>query len=219
MRRISLFFVVALVAGLGPFAVAAYAHPTVRCTGTLASAHIPGNVVVPSGATCVLDGVYIGGNVTAQPSTHLTIGDGSIIKGNVTSVDGGGEVAQPAVTICDSKIEGNVKITDAYNAVIVGGRQSCAGNFIGGNVTLTGNTGGVYLENNGPLAQSANCRIETELGIRCRIGGNVVVSANNLAEVAYDKIYGDLSCRDNGSITERYNVVLGIRRGQCVTAP
>jgi hypothetical protein len=172
-------------------------------------------VVVPSGYTCALGAANVGGNVTVEPGGRLHI-SGSIVGGNVTSTNAGTNTAPSpfspfSVLICNSKIGGNVTITGSASKVTVGG-QNCAGNLVGGNVVLTGNRV-VALIGNSPNSQGRSC----SLNVRCRIGGNVTVSNNKFAHVTFNKIDGDLTCRDNVcGIEEHDNVVGGVRRGQCV---
>jgi hypothetical protein len=215
MRRIGWFLAIAVTAGLGPFALTAHAAPTVTCTSTLSSPpSIPGNVVVPAGETCFLKDATVGGNVTVQPGGRLSILR-SVIQGNVTSTNAGTDTTDVpfSVFICNSKVVGNVTITGSASDVVVGGGPGCAGNSIGGDVVLTGNRF-VQLDYNSPNLQGRHC----SLTVPCRIGGNVTVSNNKRAEIIYNKIYGDLTCRDNVcGLDERGNTVLGVRRGDCVS--
>jgi hypothetical protein len=162
------------------------------------------------------------GNVTVQPGGSLTVGQ-SIIGGNVTSTDAGDGPGSYSVVICGSRVDGNVTITGSVGQVVVGG-PLCGGNQIGGNVTLTGNHANVYLDYNAQPPLTQNCgrgggqaSASQVPNLKCGIGGNVTVSNNKRPEVTFNKIYGNLTCRDNVcGIVEHDNIVLGVRRGQCV---
>jgi hypothetical protein len=219
MRRFSLFLVIGLTAALGPFAVTAHAAPKVTCTTDLSSPpNYPGNVVVPSGETCNLQSAKVGGNVTVQPGGRLISGAATVIGGSVTSTNAGTDNRDVlgtgafdfSVVICNSTIKGNVSISGSASSVLVGG-PGCGGNAIAGDVSLVGNKSrNNHLSSNDPT-------YDCNLGTTCRIGGNATVNGNKFFVIQHNKIYGDLTCRDNVcGLSERYNIVLGVRRGQCV---
>jgi len=102
------------------------------CNGTL-SGVIAGNVVVHSGADCMIDAATISGNVTA----HLhdsTVGGNFQVSGLLEGLD-----------VMDSVINGNVQIG---NSTFGADPFTIMGNTVGGNLTFSNNTGPSDIESN-----------------------------------------------------------------------
>jgi hypothetical protein len=184
----------------------------------------PGNVVVPSGATCNLQGATIGGNVIVQPGGRLIIGGGTTVKGYVTSGGAGTDTANPfgtgpeafSVIICNSTIGGPVSVSNAASQVLIGGTSStgggCGGNNIAGNVSVSNNQSLVTVSENG-----GTCRAP---GGTCKIGGSLFASNNvGPTKIFNNVIAGALACSNNapGAITGGGNTTGGSKTGQCST--
>jgi hypothetical protein len=221
MRRGILFVALTLVTVGGPLATSASAATT--CTDTIyGPTPIKNSVTVPSGSTCNLQGIKVGGSVTVKPGGRLVIGGTSQVGGAVTAKDAGSDTSTDpigngqtfSVVICNTKIGGDVRITGSIDRVVVGGGP-CGGNAIGGNVRLSDNTGGVELIGNAPQADAGSCQIEDArppvgfgLDTKCRIQGSVTVKDNSgttnppysgpeSAAVGYNRIGGNLACSNN----------------------
>lgn len=83
-----------------------------RCDGEAAGASIPGDLVVPAGASCELANTAIQGSVTVRKGANLALVDASTIGGNLTvAADGFAEVV-------DSSVGGSVTGRDPYSIIL-----------------------------------------------------------------------------------------------------
>ena len=145
MKRLLL---TAILVATGLLATAPLAQAEVTtCTGLLTGS-VTGDVVVPTGATCTLEGAEVSGDVTVEPNGRL---DGwGTITGSV-SIGAGG-----ALHLMDSLIGGDVvcracrALTMSFMYGVGGdirvtgmtdGYLSWDGVRAGGNIRVTGNTG------------------------------------------------------------------------------
>ncbi|WP_135229757.1 hypothetical protein [Deinococcus fonticola] len=97
---------------------------TLTCKGTLTSRNIAANILVPAGATCLLNDVMITGNVQVQSGASLTVRNanvqgfvsgragfrhldvqGSIVQGEVRAEEGG------SFNLNDSQVTGHVRVS------------------------------------------------------------------------------------------------------------
>ncbi len=96
------------VLGVMLFSAVSFAEDT-RCMGTLRGAH--DNVIVPSGATCVLENARLNGSVYVQRSGAVIISGRTFVNGNVISEDGGRFVRIVGQSV---RVGGNVQIKYNY---------------------------------------------------------------------------------------------------------
>src|SRR5580693_4385000 len=76
------------IAALAMFGIVLAVGPGARaqntsCSTTMTSGVVHGNLVVPTGATCTLNGVTVEGNVSVGASATLNVTTGSKIGGNI----------------------------------------------------------------------------------------------------------------------------------------
>lgn len=133
------------------------------CTGTLTNPELD-NVRVPDGATCVISGGYLNGNIVVGNRARLTTSNLSV-NGNVqaegfslvrldpgTRVGGSVQLKQGGtVRLTSIDVDSDVQL-DANR-----GRITAARNRIDGNMQIVGNSGGVVLNRN-RIAQSLQCK-------------------------------------------------------------
>ncbi len=183
----------------------------------------PGRVIVPSGATCNLQGATVGGSVLVQPGGSLIIGGGSTIKGGVSSSSAGTGNGDPfgtgaenfSVIICNSTISGALSVSNSASQVLIGGTSStgggCGGNNIAGSVTVSSNQGIVSVSDNG-----GSCAAP---GGTCGIGGNLSATSNvGPTKIFNNVIAAGLACSNNTPpITGSGNTTGGSKSGQCST--
>lgn len=169
MRRITsrIALLATLIAALGLGASPARAQQ-VTCIGYVDEVSV-GNVVVPEGETCVLDGTDVRGNVTverdatleaqaariagnlqADGAERVQIANGSQVRGNIQIRRGW------AISVIDSRIGGNLQLDRNRGDLRVGR------NAVGGNLQALGNHGGLAITRN-------------------RIGGNLQCEGNRPA--------------------------------------
>ncbi|MDE3722739.1 hypothetical protein PWG71_15230 [Nocardiopsis sp. N85] len=131
------------------------------------------NINAETGAVYV-EGSRIGGAVKGTGVEYLDVYD-SVVRGALTvsgSTSGG--------ILCDSEVLGAASYTDGAGPVAIGaGEQEgfCSSiNYIDGKLTVTGITGGVYIDNNiigGDLAASGNSPT-AQIGDANRVRGDIL---------------------------------------------
>lgn len=127
----------------------------VTCNGLRIGPVALDTVIVPAGASCVLEGtsmigsllvgqgasvsatgVLVNGNLQAEGATMTTLGGSSRIGGSVQIKDGQSASITGAIIVGDLQVES------------MSGPVSASGNRLGGNIQATGNRGGVVLLSN-----------------------------------------------------------------------
>ncbi|MDP9117783.1 MAG: Ig-like domain-containing protein, partial [Actinomycetota bacterium] len=108
---------------------------TVTCTATITGLH-SGSLVLGAGATC-LSGATVTGSIVVPRGALLDI-ENSTVTGAVIATGSGD------IRICGTAIGASVTIQNAIGFVVVGDLpDGCAPNHIAGSLTLRNNTGGV----------------------------------------------------------------------------
>lgn len=101
-------------------AAAADSDLVTRCSGTAGAVTVPGDLVVPTGASCVLDGTTVGGDVRIAAGASL-ITTGATFDGEV-------RLAEDAyLDAVDTSIAGRVVNRDGYGVYLEGGS---AGSYV-----------------------------------------------------------------------------------------
>jgi hypothetical protein len=112
-------------------------------TGVLAKSpcitgHHAGPLVIVSGdSECLGPGAHQSGPLTVESGAHF-FANGAFISGGVTAT------SPAAVSICDTRIAGDLTVSGATAPVLVGepATGDCPGNRIDGDVSITGDTAG-----------------------------------------------------------------------------
>jgi hypothetical protein len=134
MNKILVFVLLAVAAA----PVFAATTTTTNCTGTITSQAIAGNMDVPAGATCRLEGVEVVGNVTVEGILNSF---SSKFDKNVT-VTGAGQI---------SLSNGETWMPILGNLTIAGSSGNSGiycpnhGNVVQGNISVIGNSGSFYI--------------------------------------------------------------------------
>lgn len=100
----------ALIATFG-VALPASADLVTRCIGEGGAVTVPGDLVVPAGESCTLDGTIVQGNVRVAPGADL-VGTGVTFEGNV-NVQG-----DAYLDLTDSTVAGNVANREGYGVYL-----------------------------------------------------------------------------------------------------
>ena len=171
-----------------------------------------GNVTVSSGLVCIINATVMGnvqqaggqlrivgsivvGNVQINGDGQFTIGPGAII-GNDLQIQNlpGGSVENQ---ICDATVRGNLQFQNNGTAVEIGSASpSCAGNIIGGNLEVQGNTGRTAIFND-------------------IVVGNLQDQNNTAATQVFDNfVEQSLQCQNNTAISGGANAAKQ-KQGQC----
>ena len=165
----------------------------VTCTKTITGTHV-GSLLVGPGSVCILDAT-IGGSVQARPGSAVYVAR-STIDGSV------------------SEDKGSVLITRTNGSVLIGdggdnGAFGCAGNTIGGTLSISKTTGSAEA--------SAN-----------RVGGSISLSdttstgvpPENVPQLEGNRITSGLACLRNAPAPVnggQPNTAGGVKSGQCKT--
>jgi hypothetical protein len=183
-----------------------------NCNGTYI-ANFTGNVNVTKGQTCILVGGHITGNIT-QTGGSLSISS-SQISGNL-QVNGGGSFSiGPSTTIggnlqiqnlpggtapsqvCGATVNNDLTFQSSAAAVMIGSTSpACAGNTIGGNLTIQSNTAATTVDGN-------------------TVKGNLTDQSNTAPTQVFTNAVGNnLTCQNNSSISRGGNTAKS-KQGQC----
>ena len=153
MKRLAVVVAIGFIAALG-LATPAYAD-SCTCTGTIGAISIDGDVNVPQGATCRLNGTRIDGNVKVNNNARLFAND--VYVGGSVQSDGQRrtEVTAGSRVIGDVQIEqgrsGLVQRSAVNGTISIKqntGPQVIARNTVDSDVQVFTNTGGVRISNN-----------------------------------------------------------------------
>jgi len=158
--------------------------PTLTCTGVV-SGGTWGNVVVPDGAECSLNGVTVQGSVKVGIGSDLYVSGGSV-HGNLSA--SGSDDVETGNTLGPSHIYGNVTIDSSYFVYFdstIDGNASFTGNFL---VVLTSPT---------------------------HVGGNVSITDNDIVNIYSLFVGGNLGCSGNSILSPLNATVTGHRSGDC----
>ena len=196
---------------------------SIQCTGFMIGT-LDGDIVVPEGATCVLDIVSVSGNVTVQSGGSLQIDATSLnstIRGNIKGHGCYAISIGSASPFGRIVIGGDVTISDCIGPVA----GSCRGDssvggpaaiLIGGNLKCTDNAGGCTVRActvAGDFQCSGNsfaCSATFNT-----VGGNATLNDNGGIDAIVNAIGGNLKCNGNGSVVGIANIVAGTKSGQC----
>lgn len=208
MRTRSILATVALGVGLvGVAAPASQAAFTTRCVGEGGAVTIPGDLVVPAGRSCVLDGTVIKGNVRVQADADLIITngrvDGSVTVNNnayfdaATTKVGGAVNARESFgnLLDDTGIAGSLTTTNTTDDVgFVIATDTTVGErvrAVGGSLDLTSSTVGAQVQGIGAEY--------TDL-VDTVVEGALRVDDNTLGSVVCDsEVYGRASLSGNST--------------------
>jgi hypothetical protein len=212
------------------------------CTTPLPVAGSPyGNLIVPAGESCVLDGVRVNGNVTVFGNLYVNAGaTDTTIRGNINTRDGC--FAVRLVTLPGSGsgrviVGGGVNIEHCFGGSIGNPLadipppspvcdaplaadciQSGPRVLIGNNLKCSNNSANCFVGDavvGGNVELSGN--VQGATAIASLIGGNMTVNNNGFAPSLFENgVGGDLKCAGNvGGVTGGLNTVAGLQQGQC----
>ena len=192
---------------------AAPAFAVIRCDTTM-TGNIPGNVIVPSGATCILEEANVAGNVNVRQGGTLEVLGSQLTRSNITA-------NAPAGLYIDRSIIGaNVTINRLMTSEEQSFPNGICGTTIGANLTFsnsnpettftigTNQTDGEQpaFEGQGgcsaPNTIHGSVTLTTNQGeialLGNHVGGNVTASKNTGGgEISGNTIKGSLTCANN----------------------
>jgi hypothetical protein len=169
-----------------------------RCVGALGNQIVPGDLVVPDGASCALGDATVRGNVLVGPHAGLRVLGNVRILGDVWIDRCDYASFEPSAAGASILVEGNVEIEHCEGSI---GKLYAAGTVrISGNFTCRDNT--------------APC-----FAVALSIYGNALVSRNSggISFIEGSRIIGKLECAGNLGVSNYGdpNRVAGKKLGQC----
>jgi hypothetical protein len=187
MRKLAFAAIALMLVALS--APPARAGSPTTCTGALGAVTVSGDLGVPPGAACVLDGTTVTGNVTVRGSLVAIFVQ---ISGNLIGIDArslqlsastvGGNVIAVQTTggpnhLCDSTIGGNVIVQGSSSSAFwnIGYVCDSGALTVGGNLTFQNNQGGGFISGNtigGNLDCHNNDPSPTSPGSANTVGGD-----------------------------------------------
>ncbi|GAB3822344.1 hypothetical protein GCM10028820_32610 [Tessaracoccus terricola] len=117
------------------------------CRGSIGSGYVDGNVIVPSGASCNLNGTRIDGNVE--------VGSNATLSANNVTVDGNIQSqGHRSVAVSNSRVNGNIQLEQ-------GGAITLSGNRVDGDIQLFSNRSGAKVLDNNRAEGNIQCKSNT----------------------------------------------------------
>jgi hypothetical protein len=197
-----------LVCGIMVAVLPAAADTT--CPPNLNNTTVNGNVIVPAGQSCFMQGATVTGNVQVQTNAALTFVaplPPSTIVGNVSVGTGASFNADSGGLTIDGNFKANQCVTADMNSE----------DTVGGNVQIQYCTRGVAVTNSN-IGGNVTCNNSGICDIfGNKVNGNAEVNDNSSAAVGNNRIGNNLECQGNASITDDGvpNTVGGHKNGQC----
>lgn len=208
MKRLLALGVAVGAAALSLQAPAASAATTTTCDGTLTGTYDA--VLVPAGATCVLDGATVTGHVRVQ--------SGGTLKATGSTLGSLHSEGARTVRLTDTDVSGNIKVSGTVRATVIGGQGCQVDPVVAGNVIVTNNLGNVAVCD---LTVAHNLLVignDGRVGLyRNTVGDNIELADNSgLANRVRDNTVSvNLNCHDNsGKVLSSGNTAKMIM-GQC----
>jgi hypothetical protein len=192
-----------------------------------------GNIAVSAGQVCVFVNGTVNGNLQSSGgslqlvqtlvSKNLQITGGLFTLTSGTTVGGNLviqnlPVAPASNQVCGTTVKGNLTFQNNGTAVLIGatGPMACAGNSVGGNLTIQGNTASASIMDN-TVSNDLNVQFNSGSTVvdGNTVGGNLVDRNNTGATQVYtDGVTGNLQCQGNTSITGGGDTARS-KQGQC----
>lgn len=101
---------VAVAAAIAPVSTA-HAGLTTSCVGEAGAVTVPGDLVVPAGKSCVLDGTTVEGTVTVRTGADLVVTNGTFKSTVVVQANG-------YLDLTDTKVTGKITSQGAYGTYV-----------------------------------------------------------------------------------------------------
>jgi probable HAF family extracellular repeat protein len=149
--------------------------------------------ITQQGASLSIGNFTVDGNVQVQGRTAFSIGYAAI-GGNlqIQNVMAGATASQ----VCGTSMKGNLQLQNSGAPALIGAAPSCAGNQIGGNLSVQCNTATTVIGGN-------------------TVTGNLQDQINTApTQVSGNTVQGNLQCQGNSSITGGANTAAK-KQGQC----
>ena len=178
---------------------------------TLGTITITGNLIVPAGAFCDINGTIVTGDATVNQNAGLLMDVGAHIYGTVTVAHGGQFAAFGSSTVGGDVLCNQCRVADLHSST-VGGNLTDDGLTQG--ALISGSTiGGTLQISNSFALRKSNFRITIN-----SIGGNLEFNDNKGASnISTNTIVGTLDCSGNVPAPTGSGNTAATKSGQCAT--
>lgn len=152
------------------------------CVGTGGAVTVPGDLVVPAGRSCSLDGTTVQGDVVVRADADL-LAEGAVFQGDVRVVDGG------YLDLIDTSVAGAVIARDSFGV-------AAADSSVAGDVRLTTSAGGTPFLTADGLAVGGAVRSSSGGGLELyssEVTGPVVSRGSDFTDVVDSVLEGSLT--------------------------
>jgi len=204
MKRIGLLAALCVASAVTASNAGAAAPSSQHCTGTIGNVTVTGNLIVPGGASCDLEGTIVTGGVAVFPGGNL-ISRGASIAGSLVAFR-----AASIAVVGGSSIAGSANIVGTTGVPSSFGVNAVCQATIGRSLTVVGNLAPVTV---GVQPTPGPC------GVSPTVGGNVAVVLNRAQIlISNTSVHGDLYCFHNrppASGAAGSNAVAGRKLGEC----
>jgi hypothetical protein len=214
-----------------------------QCNGVKGAPEVIGavtvdQVVVPDGGFCVLDGTTVNQNVILGTGSNLRTLNAQV-GGNIQGTNG-----PRVVRILETDVQGNIQVKKATHAVIIGHAGCTVDPYVGGNIQLEENLGGIGIcqmtieedlqlfKNSGRIRVvdndvGENLQVTDNNGDRLRVNRNQVGTAGSgslqlnknlfthVNRVGSNVVKDTLECFNNDIAPIGKNNTAGSKIGQC----
>jgi hypothetical protein len=190
-------------ASLGASAIPTSGMRGDECRGAVGAVTV-GKVIVPSGATCTLNGTRVEGDVEVGAEASVRIDSKAHVSGNLKGV------RSHQILVLNTHVRGNVQ-ADHTGTVTVGD-----GTFVGGNLQLKqGRTvtlvnasvyGDIQLEQNFGAIRAVSNRVGGDFQVFKNVGG---------VDLESNRIVQSLQCKENRPVPIGSGNVAGEMEDQC----
>jgi hypothetical protein len=201
----------------------AYTAPNYVCT-TPTVGGTYGNVTVPAGAHCSLDGTRVLGSVTVGTGASLDTSNNSgdtTVAGNVTGKNCSYIDMESPSNSHRTAVGGDLTITNCSDGAFNGARGGVAAGpppnmLIGGKVNCSGNPSGCVFDYS-VIGKDLTCNGNFDCDLQSdAVGGNVTINNSTSSFFVFNSIIGgNLACAGNAGPAGANNTVAGTKSGQC----
>lgn len=174
-------------AGLVALTPKADAALVTQCVGEGGDVTVPGDLVVPAGETCWLDGTTVKGNVKVRKNADLVVSDGTF-QGRVHAAKNG------YIDTTDTDVTGNVGSSNGYGTYL---SKSTVHGAVNANNSGTDNDGFVYAVDS-EVGKRLHAKVPGEVVVDgSQVSGPVTGNGTAYTDVNNSTLQGQLAVTDN----------------------
>lgn len=170
-----------VVGGAVAFASPASAQFTTRCVGVGGAVTVPGDLYVPEGQSCVLNGTTVNGNVEVHPDADLVV-NGGTLNGDVEVQPNG------YFDAIETAVSGDVEALSAFGTYV---EDSTTGS-VSSDAAEAGDSGGFVIADDTSVGGSVTAQIGELFVDGSSVDGNLVSAGTEYTDVYDTEVEGNL---------------------------